>query len=217
LTEQQGVLRADLREVPRALRDALGGRDRLAARFELPVEDGVLYLSRTHPVIEALASHVMETALDAEADGVARRAGAIRTRAVARRTTLLLLRLRYDMVTRQRDAERSQLAEECRLLAFAGPPDAPEWLDETATEALLRAEPGANIYPEQAAGFVRSVVEAFDRLRPRLEEEAQQRARALLDAHRRVREGAGLRGVSYRVTPQLPVDMLGIYVYLPLG
>ncbi|MBI3455020.1 MAG: DEAD/DEAH box helicase [Candidatus Rokubacteria bacterium] len=217
LTEQQGVLHTDLREVPRALRDALGGRDRLAARFELPVEDGVLYLSRTHPVVEALASHVMETALDPEADGIARRAGAIRTRAVARRTTLLLLRLRYDVVTRRRDAERSQLAEECRLVAFAGSPEAPEWLDEAAAETLLRAEPDANIYPEQAAGFVRTVVEAFDRLRERLEEEARRRAGALLDAHRRVREAAGLRGVSYRVTAQLPVDVLGIYVYLPVG
>jgi superfamily II DNA or RNA helicase len=215
-TEQQGILHADLREVPRALRDMLGGRHRLAARFELPVGDGILYLSRTHPVVEALASHVMETALDSGANGVARRAGAIRTRAVTRRTTFLLLRLRYDVVTRQREVERSQLAEECRLLAFAGPPDAPEWLDDAAAEALLRAKPDANIYPEQAAGFVRAVVEVFDQLRPRLEEEAGRRARALLDAHRRVREAAELRGVSYRVEPQVPVDLLGVYVYLPV-
>jgi hypothetical protein len=37
----------------------------------------------------------------------------------------------------------------------------------------------------------------------------------LLDAHRRVRTAAATKGVRYRVEPQLPPDVLGIYVYLP--
>jgi hypothetical protein len=109
----------------------------------------------------------------------------------------------------------SQLAEECRLLAFTGPPTRPEWLDDAAAEALLNAEPDANIHPEQASTFVRRVVEGVDALRARIDAEARQRAETLLDAHRRVRAAANMRGVSYRVEPQLPPDILGIFVYLP--
>ena len=61
-------------------------------RFELPVSDDVIYLNRTHPIVEGLASYVMDAALDPLLAGVARRCGATRTRAVTVRTTLLLAR-----------------------------------------------------------------------------------------------------------------------------
>ena len=207
--------RFDLADSPLALRDALEHRDMFEARFELPVDDGVLYLSRTHPIVEGLAAHVLDTALDPIAEGAARRAGAIRTTAVTRRTTLLLVRFRYDIVTRRGAEEHSQLAEECGVLAFAGAPTSPEWLENTAAEALLDAEPDTNIHPEQASTFVRRVVEGFEALQPHLDVEARCRAEALLEAHRRVRTAARMQGVSYRVEPQLPPDVLGIFVYLP--
>ena len=64
---------------------------------------------------------------------------------------------------------------------------------------------------------MRPVIESWDALRPALESEASRRAHALLDAHRRVRTASGARGIAYRVTPQLPVDLLGVYVLLPAG
>ena len=161
--------------------------------------------------------HVMDTALDPQIDGVAHRAGAIRTTVVSRRTTLLLVRFRYDIITRRASGEQSQLAEECCLMAFAGAPASAEWLDEDEAEALLHAEPGGNVLPEQARTFVERMVEGYDALRPHLEREAGRRAEQLLDAHRRVRAAAGVRGVRYRVEPKLPPDVLGIYVYLPVS
>jgi len=215
VSAENGQYRLDLAETPRALRDALRVGDSLEGRFELPVPEGVTYLSRTHPFVEALASHVMDTALDPQTDGIAHRAGAIRTDAVAKRTTLLLVRFRFDMTTRRGSEEHSQLAEECRVMAFLGAPDSAEWLDAQAAEALLDAEPSANILAEQKTQFISRVVEGFDALRPRIEEEAKNRAEKLLDAHKRVRSAARMRGVSYTVEPKLPPDILGIYVYLP--
>jgi len=222
LTAHKGIVspqanryRFDVRQCPRALRDALGNDEQFIGRFEMPVDEGVLYLSRTHPIVEGLAAYVMDTALDPIADSVARRAGAIRTSAVARRTTLLLVRFRYDIVTRRGDDESAQIAEECRMLAFTGAPDHAEWLDDEAAEALLRAEPDANIAPEQAANFIRRVTEGVEALRSHLEAEARRRAEALLDAHRRVRAAARMQHVRYRVEPKLPADILGIYVFLP--
>jgi len=211
-----GSWRFDLRETPRALRDLLAGAEAFEARFELPVGDGVIHLGRTHPYVEGLATHVMDTALDPMGEAVARRAGAVRTASVERRTTLLLVRFRFQIIAVRGGAEDSRLAEECRLLAFAGAPGQAEWLDGPAAEALLEAEPGDNIEPDQAAGFVRRVIEGLGALAPRLEEEAHARAAALLDSHRRVRTASRLRGVTYRVEPHLPADLVGVYVYLPL-
>ena len=145
----------------------------------------------------------------------ARRCGAIRTGAVSKRTTLLLLRLRYHIVAVQNEQERPLLAEDTLALAFAGAPQNAEWLDPAAAEQLLLAHPEANISPEQATDFVRKVEEGFDLLRPMLEQAARQRGEVLLEAHQRVRRASKIRNVRYRVEPQLPPDVLGIYVYLP--
>jgi len=39
----------------------------------------------------------------------------------------------------------------------------------------------------------------------------------LLAAHPRVRRTSKVRNVQHRVEPQLPPDVLGIYVFLPMG
>lgn len=208
----------DLKDSPRALKDALGLADtKIRCRFELPVTPGVLHLARTHPVTENLSTYVMDTALDPQLEAIAARAGAIRTQAVKTRTTLLLVRLRYDLTTRRGKEGRTQLAEECRLLAFEGAPEQAAWLDSSQADALLEAVPSGNVLPDQAREFVRRVVDGYDCLKPRIEKEAHSRAQDLLEAHRRVREAARLAAVSYSVEPQLPADLLGVYIFLPEG
>jgi len=216
IAQKNGVTHFSLRETPRALRDLLpGDHTDFDASFGLPVGEGVVYLGRTHPIVNALSSYVMDTALDPQLEGIAKRAGAIRTRDVEKRTTLLLVRYRYDIVTGGRSAESAQLAEECRMLAFAGAPGSAKWLDTYACEALLEAEPSANVSAAQAESFVRVVIEGMEALTLNIEEEARRRAEALCDAHRRVRKAARVRGESCVVEPKLPADVLGIYVYLP--
>ena len=82
--------------------------------------------------------------------------------------------------------------------------------------ALLDARPDANIAPQQASDFVRRVMDRFDHLREALNAAAEQRGQQVLDAHRRVRAAARMTGVRYAVQPQLPPDVLGIYVLLPI-
>ncbi len=80
---------------------------------------------------------------------------------------------------------------------------------------MLDAEPAANIAPQQASDFLRRVVEGFEPLREPLNEAAEARGKELLDAHRRVRTAARVKGVRYDVRPHLPPDVLGVYVLLP--
>ncbi|MBE0448017.1 MAG: DEAD/DEAH box helicase [Actinobacteria bacterium] len=212
-----GVLDFNLAEVPRALRDAIGDYDRFKARFELPVRPGELHLSRTHPIVEGLATHIMDTALDPQTESLAKRCGVIHTGKVERRTTVLLVRFRYHIITVCDGVEKPLLAEDCRLLAFTGAPGSAEWLGAQEAEQLLKLTPDENIQPEQAIQAVNRIIEDFHALRPHLDEVAKARGEELLDAHRRVRLASQTRGVKHRVEPQLSPDVLGVYIYLPRG
>jgi len=221
-------LDTNLAETSSALKDVLAQssgfdlmKSNLKFRFSQPVQEDEHYLPRTHPFVETLANHVMETSLDPlSGDAInypaARRCGAIRTNSVDRRTTLLLVRYRYHIIQMKQDGEKLLLAEDCRLLAFSGSPQNAEWLDEEEAEKLLAAQPDGNITPDQASEFISKVVEGFDSLRPHLDDAAVLRGEELLQAHQRVRAAAKTRNVHYRVEPQLPPDVLGIFIYLPV-
>jgi hypothetical protein len=213
-TEKPDGIEFDLREAPRALRESCGFVDAFKAKFDLPVDPGVLYLSRTHPIVEGLAQYVLNAALDGEGP-VARRCGVIRTDAVDRRTTLLLLRYRYHVITSRGDQATELLAEDCQVVAFTGSPNNTQWMDAADAERLLSAEPRQNVAPSQAADFVSQVIGGYDHLRPALEDFVRRRGQELLDAHRRVRAAARMQGVRYEIRPELPPDVLGVYVYLP--
>jgi hypothetical protein len=220
-------IEVSLQDVPRSVRDSLpipGNTTNLTARFELPVQPGETYLHRTHPLVEALATGLLDSSLDSTTDRGAARCGVVRTKAVDRRTTLLLVRLRYHIETEIKSgprgkevAERRQLlAEDSQVLAFAGSPQSAEWLTKEQAEALLEAIPDANIAPELQRDALQRILDGVPALMPHLESAARSRAAELLEAHRRVRSAARLRGVSQRVEPQLPPDILGVYVFLPV-
>lgn len=214
-----GAVAIDLSETPLALRDALGGVDTIQGRFRQPVDENEDYLSRTHPAVAALASFVLDGALDRLVASPARRCGVIRTAAVTTRTTLLLVRHRFQLVIRARGEDTPLLAEECAALAFEGAPTAPVWLpvDPKAVEPLFAAEPSGNVHPQQAREFLGDVVDAHAHWQPRLDEHARERAEVLRASHERVRVAARQKGVRVAVEPQVPADVLGIYVYLPGG
>ena len=118
-------------------------------------------------------------------------------------------------MTRKGETETPLLAEDCQIVAFAGSPQNAEWLDDDQASALLEADPEANVPPEQAVDFVRKVVEGYGALASHLNEVAKQRGEHLLKSHRRVRQASRLKGVTQRVEPKLPPDVLGIFVFLP--
>jgi superfamily II DNA or RNA helicase len=194
-------------------------RDKFKLRFALPVAEDEIFLPRTHPFVETLANHLFETALDERQDtsgsSLARRCGVIRSSQVASRVTLLLVRYRYHLIKKVDGVEKPLLAEDTRVLGFEGSPESPKWLDIAAAESLLGLEPDENIAPDLATTFVRRVIDGFEHLRPHLDDDARSHGQALLEAHRRVRNSHRAQRVAYRVEPQLPPDVLGIYIYLP--
>jgi len=204
------------KDAPLGLREAMGRPEGepFEARFKLPTRKGVVYLHRTHPMVEGTARFVLDSALERFAEGAAKRCGVIRTDAVTRRTTLLLVRFRFHVIGGK--GKQPLLAEECQLLAFQGAPGSAVWMEEEETERLLEAKPGENIAAEEARYFLQKVINDFDVLVPHLEEAANIRAKALQEAHERVGTASGRSGKGLQVEPLLPPDVPGIYIYLPV-
>jgi hypothetical protein len=218
-TSDGRVLTIDVRRLPSAVRGRAGveGDGLLRVGFDAAVPAGVAYLERTHPLVEALGTYLLDTALDEPSSAIAKRAGAIRTRAVSERTVLLLARGRY-LVRENRPGElRELLAEEALLLGLRGDLRSPTWLAGDEVERLaLKAEPAANVSPQQAALWMRQVEEAFGDLARELNRIANDRATELLAAHHRVRRAARLTGVRQSVEAKTPIDLIGAYVLMPL-
>lgn len=203
-------------ETPRSLRQSLGRDDAFTGRFDLPVKRNEFYLARTNPIVEGLATWVLDTALDEDgydAEPIARRCGVVRTDAVTARTTLLLVRNRYHLSLAKKK-NRPLLAEEVLPVGFTGTPEAPAMLDDEAVAQLMMAIPTANLTDSLVRQQLNRLFDRLDAVYPLLDNTAVERATALLDAHTRVRSASRMTG-RVTVKPILPIDILGCFVYLP--
>lgn len=208
IQKKQGWL---LPTIPSFLQSVLGNEE-MVISFTNPPAEGVEYVGRNHPLVEGLARHIMEEALVNAQDALAARCGFTLTDNVTKRTTLLLLRLRHLLNSSRRNVDR--LAEECLVVGFTGPPSAPVWLSHQEAQVLLQT---ANPVGDTSLGMKKEeITELLDRiheLQEDLEQFARQRSHSLLESHQRVRkitkEGA------VKVIPQLPMDLLGVYILQP--
>ncbi|NLJ46518.1 MAG: DEAD/DEAH box helicase, partial [Treponema sp.] len=141
------------RALPAWVKDQTGLRE--PARYEFGDEPakGAVVPTRSHPMVAALAAHVLETALDPVGHGggsAASRAGYVKTDAVRAMTTLLLVRYRYDISVGRGEARRTDLAEDVGAFAWRWGPAGPEYLPPGEAEALFSAEPTDNADPALA-------------------------------------------------------------------
>jgi hypothetical protein len=124
-----------------------------------------------------------------------------------------LLRLRHHLDITRRGQTRQLMAEETVTLAVSGRTQ-PVWLADDNAPRLLDARPNANLSPDAATHELRLALDFLAAQRETLDAIAARRAEALLADHRRVRQAARDVG-QYSVRPNLPVDVLGVYVLLP--
>ena len=225
-TEPQGFA-VEPTVLPIGLRDALGSpTNPVTFRRDLPAPRRAAVLNRTDTTCAAVARYVLDAALDPAlplSARPARRCGAIVTAAVTAPTVLLLTRVRANLTLPGRHGPHAQVAEEARPLAFTGTPSDPRWLDRDAVEALLAAQPDRNLSADIARNIMKGVLGAMPAITGHLDRFAHELAESLRDAHVRVRTAArgdragalSIRGLS--VEPQLPVDVLGVYLYQPAG
>ena len=198
----------------------LGGKLRLS--FRSPARECSQLLSRSHPLVVELADFVAERALSGLEPELAARASVIRTKAVAKRTQVLVLRLRHQLhqsrwTGSQYEALPDLLVEECLTVRVSG--DGLEPLDGAAALEQLEATASGNVEPGQRQQWLQEAIAELDELQPALAALAERRADLAEEDHRRVREaslrsGEALR-MRFRCEPSLPVDVIGLILLLP--
>jgi len=174
--------------------------------------------------VAGLARFVLDGALDSQLPDEqrpARRCGKIATRAVDQMATALLLRLRTHVTLPGRDGERTHVAEEARIVAFSGSPASPRWLEPDEVAELMTALPDANVPRDVVANTMAAVLKAVPSLKGELARVAHEVAEDLRTAHVSVRTAARgdrvgrLATQGLEVSPELPADLLGVYVFRP--
>lgn len=208
IKKKQGWL---LPNIPDILKPSLGDKQ-LLLTFTTPAPEGVEYVGRNHPLVEGLARYIVENALEgSKAQLLASRCGFTTTDIVTKQTTLLLLRLRHLLTSPK---HQTLLAEECAVVGFTGSPSNPNWLSpEQAMSLLQQATPVSDAPKALKQQGIEEVLERINDLQPDLEQFAKQRAEKLSQSHRRVR--AITKEGAVQVKPQLPMDILGVYILKP--
>ena len=129
------------------------------------------------------------------------------------RSTIVLLRLRHQLLSRTRRQETTLMVEEATALAWTGAGTAgPNTGSEVLSWLALPPadDPPRHVREREAA---RALAVLQDRVAD-IEGLAAARARALLDDHMRVRE-AGMATGSTSVQALPRPDVIGVYVLLP--
>ncbi|PRR71265.1 helicase-related protein [Neomoorella humiferrea] len=214
IRREKGGWLLDPSPLPLSIRERLGASGLLRLSFDSPAPEGFVFVGRNHPLTGALAEYLFNSALDPAGDGqIIARSGVIRTTLVPRRTTLLLLRLRYLLEASNQAAPL--LAEEVVVAGWRGRPGQLERLEqEEALRLLEHSRPEANVSTEERMRILQETAGWLEELSSLLQDLAQERALKLHQAHRRVRRIT--REGRLVVRPQLPPDILGIYVLMPV-
>ena len=225
LDQRDGYSRLPVGHFPKPLHDrldAVGFKPTARIAFDRPVPAGAAYIHRAHPLVATLADYVAEQGLDADRPEIGARTNAMFTKQVKTRTVLYLVRLRNQIQVEQRREDgryalhKSLLAEECLAMVLQGG-GTPERWSETDALALLASEPGRNMEMGQKSILIEQALNGVTSLDPMFERIAHERARELLEDHRRIRMASDARGLRYQVVPALPVDKIGVYVFLPMA
>ena len=175
--------------------------------FEDPVPEGAEFVGRNHPLVVTLARFVFERAL--RGDEHFGRYTALRTSRVERATYVYLLRPRY--LLRFFREGKEVLGEEVLEVAYhSGALHGPE-----KAQGLL-LPPEEDVPASEASEHLRRALEKLEEGKEELRALLRERARALAESHRKVRQAARLSGTKVEVVPVEGPDLLGVHILLPL-
>ncbi len=204
-------VRISLQNTPDAIKELSESKKDFYISFEGGVtRAGERRASRVDSFISGLASWVVDSALDNS--GPAARSGVRRTSAVREVTTILVSRLRFELIS----SKSQMLAEDLLVAGYTKSNDQITWLDSEVAAQLLDAPVTGNVLQFQAEEFLTESLDDYHSWISGLEDLAEQQGVLLKESHRRVREASKSRG---EVTVKLmkPLDVIGVYILLPGG
>jgi superfamily II DNA or RNA helicase len=218
--QRSGNYRLPLSHLPLQLKERLqvsGLAQVEQVDFRYPTRGRAEFIHRTHPLVSQLADYLTELALSGKETGKIARVGVVYTQAIDSKRIVYLLRLRSRLtIKRTQSGQQSAsdlLAEEALAIAVNSRGEL-EHLDKSEVVALMQLPPSKDMSQEARTRELETAMDQLPVLQTQFETLAGERAEQVLADHRRTREAADARG-SYSVMPQLPVDVMGIYVFVP--
>lgn len=186
--------------------------------FQQPAPSNVEFIHRTHPLVSILADYLVEKSLSQEETTLASRCGALYVKEIQDVTTVFILRLRSQIVMESRQdnqfiPQKTLLSEECLSVAIKRIDSEDLFLKESSQ--IMSYEAVRNMEPEEQSYYIQQSLDQLPRYQKAFERLAQERSNELLKDHTRVREASQIRGTRYQVKPCLPVDIIGVYVFVP--
>ena len=192
--------------------------------FNYPPPARCRSVQRSHPLVAVLAETLLERTLGQHAVvgadlGILGRVGCWTSAAVDARTTVALVRMRHQLITKRRGQTSTLLVEEATAIAWRGQSGV---IDGADALALLQPDPVG-----EPPGHVRqrALQQALGHIdgegRTDLDAYAQRRAGVLLEDHHRVRLAGDPdvrrkeTAAQTRVQTVLPADVIGLFVLLP--
>jgi 1-deoxy-D-xylulose 5-phosphate reductoisomerase len=242
LEERGRSFRVPLLPLPEMLRERLFAENlhgTLKISFTQPPAIGARFVHRSHPLVGILADGLLESSLSTTTakvgagetavdkppsateapssdPAVLGRTGCWSTQAVQRQSTVLLLRLRHQLITQGADP---LLVEEAAAIALVATDGGQRMELVTTGEPLdwLAASTAEEVADKLRVEQVANALVQLDTWQPLLKSFAEDRANALLADHERVREASGVRTARGRASVRalLPVDVIGAFVLLP--
>jgi superfamily II DNA or RNA helicase len=208
--------------LPPEVRDQLPSTKdgRLHFHRSFPVPPGHHVLTRIDPAVEALSRYVLDAALDPSLPSMlrpGRRAGIVRSKAVDKVTTLLVVRYRFEVKLTGSKTSLTQVAEDAHFLAYTASEGQISWLAGEQVDALLTAEASGNVADSLAEAQLGKALDRLNDIQAHLIATGHAKSDQLAVEHRDVRAASrsGGRAVTAELLP--PPDVLGVYVLLPDG
>lgn len=212
------ILRSAYPEAVRPWLERAGSKGEALLAFQASVDKGRTYWGRNHDAVENLCRAVLSESLNPEL-GVknASRAAVVLSGAVRERTVIYILRARH--VIEEPRTKTHLVAEEILVQALFGADR--EALPADEAYALMESPAVSGDLPRQVQeAQLERELSVLPELRARFDALAYERAAELVRQHERYRtalEGEG-KAARYKVVePVIPLDILGIYVFVPGG
>jgi superfamily II DNA or RNA helicase len=201
-------------QMPKTLQSLLDYNSGQKVTFHSPTPKGVTYIGRNHPFVEQLCQLVLSNTME-RVDPKAARVSVIRSASVTTRTIITMLRCRN--VIEPTSQKYRIVAEEMLVWGWSGSGAQRQWFDHVSAKKLLfTATPSAYMTPQEQELVLNNALTDIGASSASIDQLAEQQAQKLVESHQRFSKLASNHQFQV-VHPVLPMDVLGIYVILPVS
>jgi hypothetical protein len=192
---------------------SLGIGEKFHIAFESPTPQGFKFIGRNHRFVEQLCHRVIANSLDkSRKNNKAARAAVFSSDDVSIQTTLIQFRVRN--VIREINKKHEMVSEEMFLWGYEQTSEGINAIDLELCKKLLHTSSVIDISNERQQIIFNREIEHFKKLHPDFIKVVTNRSDELVNAHTRFAKYIGAKRFE-AVTPVLPPDILGVYVFIP--